>query len=458
MLAMTSATTILSRLRRRREWLLAGLVCGGFAGAAHAQSDAAAPAPVPAQPSNVEDSAAAPESAAEAPPELVAAEPVAPADRVAASEKLVESNIAQFGRASFQTAEAYSGLADAYRQAKDYERAAENYLAAVEVYRAVDGPFTPLAIGPLTSLGDNYQEAEDGMSAVAAYTEARTVNRRVYGLHNQDQIELLDRMSRSLLDLNQLSEAEAQQVEALRLVQRSHPPDSDAVLAAIYKYAEWLGDRLLFQLQRDQYTRALRVIRQSYGDRDVRLVAPLLGIGNTYREERNPASMGISALEDALNLLLEQPERDYVATAAALRDIGDWAVAFGKTGYSGTEYQRAWQMLGSAPNGEQLRRQWFTGANYVLYEPISPRGLSTDPEALSGHVTVTFDIDTGGNTTNVMLVDSDPVGLKDEAVLRHIRRSRFRPALEDGVLVTGKRLAIQVKFRYLPEAITGDAD
>ncbi len=285
-------------------------------------------------------------------PDLVAAEPVAPAARIAASQKLVESNTAEFGRASLQTAEAYTGLAEAHRQAKDYERAAENYLEAVEVYRAVDGPFTPLAIGPMTSLGDNYYEADDELSAIAAYTEARTVNRRVYGLHNQDQIELLDRMSRSLLDLNQLSEAEAQQVEALRLVQRSNPPDSDAVLQAIYKYAEWLGDRLLFQLQRDQYTRALRIIRQSYGERDVRMVQPLLGIGNTYREERNPASMGISALEDALNLLLEQPERDYAATAAALRDIGDWAVAFGKTGYSGTEYQRAWQLLGSAPNGD----------------------------------------------------------------------------------------------------------
>ena len=66
-----------------------------------------------------------------------------------------------------QTAEAYIGLADAQRQAKDYEKAAENYLAAVEVYRAIDGPFTPLAIGPLTSLGDNYHEADDDMNAVA---------------------------------------------------------------------------------------------------------------------------------------------------------------------------------------------------------------------------------------------------------------------------------------------------
>ena len=115
-------------------------------------------------------------------------------------------------------------------------------------------------------------------------------------------------------------------------------------------------------------------------------------------------------------------------------------------------------MLGSAPNGDVLRREWFTGANYVLYEPISPRGLSTDPEALSGHVTVTFDIDTGGNTNNVTLVESVPLGLKDEAVLRHIRRSRFRPMIANGQVVTGKSVAIQVKFRYLPETAAAEQD
>ena len=115
-------------------------------------------------------------------------------------------------------------------------------------------------------------------------------------------------------------------------------------------------------------------------------------------------------------------------------------------------------LLGSAPNGDQLRRQWFSGANYVLYEPISPRGLSTDPSALSGHVTVRFDIDTGGNSGNVMLVESNPIGLKDEAVLRHIRRSRFRPVIADGQVAIGKGLAIQVKFRYLPETAAAEQD
>ena len=383
---------------------------------------------------------------------------LADSDPIATNEQLVASNIAQFGRKSLQVAEAYIDLAEAQRQAKQYELAAESYLAAVEVYRSIDGPFTALAIAPLTSLGDSYHEAGDHVNAVASYTEARTVGRRTYGLHNEEQIELLDRMSRSLLDLNQLTEAEAQQIEALRLIQRSHPADSDAVLEAIYKYAEWLGERLLFQLQRDQYTRALRIIREAHGDSDVRLATPLLGIGNAFRQERNPAGPGISSLQDALALLLEQPERDPVAIAGALRDIGDWSVAFGKTGYDGTEYQRAWQLLGSAPNGEELRRDWFAGANYVLYEPISPRNLSTDPDAASGHVTVSFDIDIGGNTTNVMLVESTPVGLKDEAVLRHIRRSRFRPSITEGQLVPGRNLAIQVNFRYLQEAVAGNED
>ena len=141
--------------------------------------------------------------------------------------------------------------------------------------------------------------------------------------------------------------------------------------------------------------------------RDLRHVEPLLGIGNTYRQERNPAGLGISSLQDALSILLEQPQRDAVAIATTLRDIGDWAVAFGKTGYEGTEYQRAWQLLESVPNGEELRREWFTGANYVLYEPISPRSLSMDPDAPSGYVTVRFDLDTAGGSQNVTLVESE---------------------------------------------------
>jgi TonB family protein len=378
-------------------------------------------------------------------------------DDVTANRDFLASTIAEAGRNSLRTAEAYIDLADAERAAGNHDAAAENYLAAVEVYRAVDGSFTPLAIPPLTGLGDNYFDAGDHPNAVSAYSEARTVSRRAFGLHNERQIEILDRLSRSLLEMNQVAEADAQQVEALRLVQRSHAPDSDEVLNGIYRYAQWLGERSMFQLERDQYNRALRIIRQSRGDRDPRQVRALLGIGNTYREERNPASLGYAALQDALAVLLEQPTEDPLAMATALRDLGDWTVAFSKTRYDGKEYLRAWELLGNVSGGEQLRRDWFTGAHYVLYEPISPRGLSSDADALQGRVVARFDLDTEGNTSDVTIVEADPAGFKDEAVARHIRRSRFRPLIVDGRLAPADDLAIQFKFRYLLDAVASSS-
>jgi tetratricopeptide (TPR) repeat protein len=477
MTAMSHLSGQDSLRRCGRRHLYAWLACGIASGAAFAQGEVPGSAPGTAAPETTapdtsqQDSAppetTTPEEAAAADADAPVVElnpadaPVAtsetPADVVAANEQFVESTLEQLGRKSLQTAEAYVGLADAQRRAGEFEDAAESYLTAVEVYREIDGPFTPLAIAPLTSLGDNYHEAKDNLSAVSAYSEARTVSRRINGLHNEDQIVLLDRLSRSLLEMNQLTEAEEQQIEALRLIQRSNPADSDPVLAAIYKYAKWLGERSMYQLERDQYLRAQRIIRSTYGDVNVREVTPLLGIGNTYRRERNPAGTGRAAIEDAVEILAKQPDQDPLLTATALRDLGDWSIAFNEPHFDGAEYRRAWQLLSSLPNGVELRQEWFFAANYVLYEPISSRGLSTEPDAKSGHVIARFDVDVRGNSFDVTIVESDPPGFKDEAVLRHIRRSRFRPLISAGEFVPGHALAIQFRFRYAEDALVTEA-
>jgi tetratricopeptide (TPR) repeat protein len=376
-----------------------------------------------------------------------------PQDPVAASEARVKSVEAEVGRNTLRTAEAYFDLAEAQRAAGKRDDAATSYLAAIGIYRSIDGAFTPLAIGPLTSLGDNYHEADDYLSAVSAYGEARTINRRAYGLMNERQVVFLDRLSRSLLELNQTIEADEQQTEALRIVERNHPPESDEALAALYKYAGWLRDRGFFQDEREQYLRALRTVREHYGKEDVRQVAPLVGLANSLRNQRLPDGLGIGSLQEALRFLQAAPEQDHVAIAAVMRDIGDWFVAFNRVGYDGAEYRHAWALLGNAPNGEQLRQEWFTGPTYVLREPISLRDLSEEPDAPQGHVLVSFDLGTTGESANVAVVESTPAGLKDESMLRHIRRSRFRPQMANGELVPVQGLALQFNFRYMPDAV-----
>jgi hypothetical protein len=376
-----------------------------------------------------------------------------PKQVVAANERLVQSTEQQFGKNSRQSAEAHADLAAAQRRAGDHAAAEKSYLSVVEIYRAIDGPFSPLVITPLTDLGDNYQENTDYAQAVSAYSEARTVSRRAFGLLNVEQIPLLDRLTKSFAEMNKPIEANQQQVEAMRLVERAHPPESDEALAAVYKYAAWLGENERRQEERDQYARALRTIRDVLGKDDVRQVQALVGIGNSFRLQRIPEGQGAGALRDALMLLIAQPNPDELAIAGVLRDIGDWEVAFTKVEYDGAEYRRAWQLLGAVPNGVRLREEWFSGPNYVLREPISLRGLSQEANAPAGHVLVRFDLDKTGHSGNVAVVESDPPGLKDEAVLRHIRRSRFRPQIANGELVAREALALQFNYRYTPDAL-----
>jgi tetratricopeptide (TPR) repeat protein len=415
-------------------------------------STSAAPIGVPA-PSSETASTAAPTE--EQPPALEREDD--PKKAVSEAQELVKSTERQFGKNSRQSAEANSDLAQAQRQAGDHEGAAKSYLAAIDAYRGYDGPFSPLVIPVLTALGDSYKESNDFLNAVSAYGEARTINRRTYGLLNEDQIPLLERTADAMRDLNQPAQADEQQLEALRIVERNHPPESDEALAGIYKYAAWLRDTSRYAEERDQYNRALRVIRDNYGKDDVRQARPLLGIGNSFRVQRIPEGTGAGALRDALSLLLAQSDPDERMVAQALRDIGDWEVAFTKVDYDGAEYRRAWQLLGSVPDGDQLRQEWFTGPNYVLREPISLRGISQEPKAPSGHVLVRFDLDSSGRSLNETIVESDPPGLKDEAVLRHVRRSRFRPQMMDGEIVPRKGLALQFTYRYTADALADEA-
>ena len=375
------------------------------------------------------------------------------ADALPVGVRLVELTVQEFGKNSRQAAEAYADLADAQRRAGEYDAAEKSFLQAVEIYRVIDGPLTPLAIAPLTGLGDNYREDSEYLNAVTAYGEARTLSRRAFGLLNEAQIPLLDRLSETLLDLNKPAEADQQQIEARRLVQRSYPPESPESLAATYKYAQWLRSNSRFQEERDQYKYARRIIQEHFGKEDPRQVRCLLGIGNSYRSQRIPDGEGATALGDALDLLLAQSEHDDAGIAEALRDTGDWQVAFAKLDYDGAEYRRAWQLLGNVANGEQLRAEWFRGPSYVLREPVSLRGLAQDPGAPSGHVLVRFDLDANGRSANAVVVESDPPGFKDEAVLRHIRRSRFRPQMVDGEIVPAQSLALQFKFQYMPDAV-----
>jgi TonB family protein len=373
------------------------------------------------------------------------------AEALVVGQRLVELTGAEFGDRSLEKASSLARLADAQREAGAHGAAEQSYLEAIEIFREADGVFSPTVVAPLVGLGASYHDAGNYLNALTVFSEARSVNRRVAGLLNEQQIPILDWMTETLYSMNRVADADEHQLEALQIVERNHGNSSPEILDALYKNAFWLRRNGRYNEERDMYVRAMDIVRAHDGRESVAMVKPLRETGNSFRMQRIGEGQGLSALTRALTILEGQTPPDPLALAEVLRDIGDWHVAFSKVGADGAEYRRAWQLLGEVADGATLRRRWFSGPEYVLREPVSQRGLSDDPEALSGYVLVQFDLDEAGRTSNVRVLRSEPVGLKDEAVTRSIARSRFRPQMQDGEIVRGDGLALQFTYRYSPD-------
>jgi TonB family protein len=371
-------------------------------------------------------------------------------------QQLLELTIAEFGELSDETARAHNALADAQRAAQDYEGAELNYLRSVEIYRAIEGPFTAAAIEPTLGLGDSYFDDGQFTNALSAYSDARSVQRRAYGLLDEGQIEIIDRMTRSYQAMDLHAEANEQQLAALNLIERNHPSGSLEMLEGLYRYARWLRSVGRYLDERAQYERAIRVIRAEHDKDSLLLVTPYREIANSFREQAFEDPRGAGALNAALDILEMQPEPDALELARVLVDIGDWKTAFSPAGSGDSEYIRAWDLLGGLERGDALRSEWFQSTRpiSVLFVRMSTRDLAPDPSdraAVRGKVLVQFDVTPGGRTENVFVVESEPVGFKDEAAVRSISQSRFRPRIADGMLVEARGLGLLFNFSYLPE-------
>jgi len=375
-------------------------------------------------------------------------------DAVPVAERIVELTQEEFGAVSQETAVAFSNLGEMQRRAGHYDDAALNFLASVDAFRETDGEFSESVITPLVGLGASYHALGDYPEAVVVFEEARTVNRRVFGLLNEDQIVILDYLANTMLSMRQYAEADQQKLTAMRIMERTHGTDSLEILPALYSHARWLRRSFRFNEERDYYTRAMNIIRDIEGRDSVLLVAPLKEIGNSFRAQKLPEGRGVSSIRRALEILQAQPEPDRLELAEVLRDLGDWSVAFSKVGPTGNEYREAWALLNEIEDGERWQGRWFREPGYVLRENPSTRGLADplDPGAVAGHVLVVFDVTPAGRTENIAIVESEPPGLKDESAARAIARSRFRPRMIDGELVRAEGIARNFTFHYVPQS------
>lgn len=393
-----------------------------------------------------------------------AIEELASAGEYEAAIKLEESLhslvIEEFGETSLELAESYMFMASLYAANRDRFTAEDRILVALDVYEAVEGPLSTRLIEPFVALGDTYYAAGEFDRALAAYNEARILGRRAYGLLNREQLALLDKMSDATLALRQFDEAQQLRLEALTVVQRAYGEDSVENVDAHFDYAEWLSAQHRFRSADDELYRLGRIVRAHFEDdpnvrirlyragaRNFRKADEILGPQSELersRQQRTASAEGLGhrtepgELLSALELYDEFELSDPLLRAELLIELGDWYVHYNRIGSVDDPYVEAWHLLGEVDRADALREQYFSGVNIIRTIPLNSRVLAFDEDAPWGNLKLEFTILADGRGDDFVVIEADPPEMLEDAAIRQIRESKFRPHVEDGVVVETK--------------------
>jgi len=376
----------------------------------------------------------------------------------ALGDQLLEQVREEFGDSSERLAESYSLLAKLFRDADEYEEAELHHLRALEIYESNEGPLSTSLIDPLVDLGDTYYAAGNPELALITYDDARNISRRSFGLLNQQQLGILEKMTATAIAMRDLDRAKELQFEATTVVQRFYGAGSLESLDAYFRYAAWLTARYAGGDARQVYFDIERSIKDDFNNDpllQVRLLRTQAASLRSLRISSRPGNGIYNAgtepvlLNDALKLLDRLDEPDTLLRAEVLLDLGDWNVAFGRYRDIAEPYREAWDLLEELENGSELQTAWFTELAMISAAPINSRVLSPDNDAPWGRVEIQFTIEIDGRTSDIEITKSEPSGLLDQAAARQIANSHFRPRMKDGELIASTG-SVGWDFQYDP--------
>ena len=82
----------------------------------------------------------------------------------------------------------------------------------------------------------------------------------------------------------------------------------------------------------------------------------------------------------------------------------------------------------------------LVGSGELVYPSVAKE------QELDGYVTVRYDVSAEGAISNVVVVESEPPGVFDEAVLAYVRTWKFLPASKDGDPVASHGLESTIRL------------
>ena len=345
-----------------------------------------------------------------------------------------------------------NNLASSYFMVGDFEQAIKLFLECIALIESKNNISTEL-VSPLVALGLAFNKSEQYNEAVEMFKKALHINWVNNGFYNLEQINIHDSLTESFIGLKNLEEANHHQSFQLGIYNNHFGKDSIKVDESLLKLANWykrsgqiLSERLMFKELLDR-----QVNRENQESK--KLINTLQGISFSHRREGISMYDSVSPLKKALNLFAETQNQDLRLKVEVLIDLGDTYTSYGRVSSAVKAYQDCWQLIEEdstlRPEIEErfstpVRvRSIFIPKRYPIELPID-----NNKTYEKGFLTVRFDVETTGKTSQVIIIESDPSKLLDKAALSAIRSTIYRPTYIDAEAIRSEGLTIRHEFYY----------
>jgi len=357
----------------------------------------------------------------------------------------------EFGADAEQVIEPLLGLAEAQINNANIDAAEQNLSASIMLIEKYAGPLSPELIGPLTALGEIYNQSGLYEKAALTFDRALRLNHVNLGFTNFEQFPIMDGLTNSYIAQKDLDEATFYQRSQLEIQQRRLGVDNPETAAGYYKLARWYSRFNRYDEAIMTYQKADRVIREALGNDSPERTEGLQGLALVYQKIGN-RSASSSILRKALKLIEESPENDPLRRASLHVAIGDNLVREGRFASAQEQYVTAWKTLPDNDTGTELREFYFNRTvrlegNLFPQYANRARGRARG-ELKTGSILIDYSISTQGRVKDPSVIESNPPGLMDRSFLSIYRRSLFRPHLVDGVAQTNDDLLASHEFYY----------
>ena len=220
----------------------------------------------------------------------------------------------------------------------------------------------------------------------------------------------------------------------------------------IEEVADWYRASSQLGRERKMHQRSIEILEQHYGPSDAHLVNPLREIAATYLISHKSPGKALATLERAAALTYPETAEAELLQALVQADLGDYHVVFGKPEDGTVAYRQSWrQMDANDELGPEYANRYFAEVRQLYYnQPDNPASSTKGADFFTeGYVLTEFTVSADGTLTDIRVVESKPVQMKERLFVKALQKARFRPRLIDGEPVATKNVPLRNSYGYV---------